>query len=269
MEFSSEFCEPLRMAKELGDALRAARRARGLTLEQVAEQLEISHQAVGQWEKGRTEPSTANLMKVASLYRTDIRQLTHGMVEVMQVPRIGSGDSASVVEDRRPGVGNFDPEFDAPPEERPNARVIGERALRQMPRDIEVLGTAVGGSAGDFRFNGETVEWVRRPPGVANVKGIYAVRVVNESMVPRFEEGELVYVNPHRRPRLGEYVVIELQPNHADRDSPGDAFIKKLKRITPSKVVLEQFNPPKEIEFRGDTVKVMHRVIPWSELLGF
>jgi hypothetical protein len=76
---------------------------------------------------------------------TDIRQLTHGMVEVMQVPRIGSGEVASVVEDRRPGVGNFDPEFDAPPEERPNARVIGERALRQMPRDIEVLGTAVGG----------------------------------------------------------------------------------------------------------------------------
>jgi phage repressor protein C with HTH and peptisase S24 domain len=73
-------------------------------------------------------------------------------------------------------------------------------------------------------------------------------------------------VDPHRKPRPGDDVVIELFPETEDEAGPG--FTKKLARVTPTKVVVEQFNPAKELEFDTDRVKSLHRVIPTDELLG-
>lgn len=135
------------------------------------------------------------------------------------------------------------------------------------PRDVPVLGTAVGGGNddGDFRFNGETIDYAPRPPGIASRKDVYVLYVENDSMSPRFEPGERLYVDPHRAPRAMDYVVVEL---HGEGGEPGKGFIKRLVRKTPTKLVVSQFNPAKELEFDSDRVKQLHRVIPYDELLG-
>jgi len=136
------------------------------------------------------------------------------------------------------------------------------------PRDVPVYGTAVGGGDedGDFRFNGEQIDMAPRPPGIATRKDVFCLYVENDSMFPKFEPGERLYVDPHRKPRTGEYVVVEL---HGESESEaGKGYIKRLVKQTPTRLVVSQFNPAKDLEFEMTKVKRILRVIPTDELLG-
>lgn len=59
----------------LAAALKEQRIRCGMTQEFVAEQLDVSRQAVSKWENGTSEPSTANLMALAQLYCTSVDAL--------------------------------------------------------------------------------------------------------------------------------------------------------------------------------------------------
>ena len=153
---------------------------------------------------------------------------------------------------------------------KPNATFEGEVKLppRNGPSDIEELGITVGGLGDDdsaFAFNGQVIDMVTRPPGIANRKGVFALRVGNTSMVPKFEDGERVYVEP-RKPAIGDYVVVELKPTEEGR--PGKSFIKRLVTMNSARVEVEQFNPRGRLEFERDEIKDVFRVIPTAELLG-
>jgi phage repressor protein C with HTH and peptisase S24 domain len=85
-------------------------------------------------------------------------------------------------------------------------------------------------------------------------------------MWPRFDQGEMIYVNPGRPPAIGDYVVVELAPAPGERN--GKSFIKKLVKRTSETIVCEQFNPPMQLEFDRSEIKGMHRVVPWNEVMG-
>ena len=66
--------EPVRSEKKntqisLGQVLKEHRIRRGVTQEFVAEALNVSRQAVSKWENGTSDPSTANLIALARLYK--------------------------------------------------------------------------------------------------------------------------------------------------------------------------------------------------------
>lgn len=160
---------------------------------------------------------------------------------------------------------------DRPFEEEPNFEFATDapefRALAGRLRDVEELGVAVGGGEddGDFELNGQILARQPRPPGLVG-RDIFTVRVKNESMWPRFKEGELLYVERHREPAVGEDGIIELQ---ASRDGQsGPAFIKTVVGKNSGLVTLRQFNPDKEIVYKRAEIKKMYRVVPWNEALG-
>ena len=132
-------------------------------------------------------------------------------------------------------------------------------------RDVPELGIAVGGSDGDFSLNGETIDYVPRPPALLHRK-MFAVRVKNDSMEPRFEEGDVLYIDVQREPRPGEYVVIEFAPTA--ESYPGRALVKRLVSKATGIVIVDQFNPPGRLTFKRDEVKALYRVIPQNEMLG-
>ncbi|WP_089177113.1 S24 family peptidase [Bosea sp. AS-1] len=137
------------------------------------------------------------------------------------------------------------------------------------PRDIEELGAAMAGDGKDesaFEFNGQVVDLVKRPPGLLHRKDVFALRVSNVSMYPKYEDGERLYIEK-RKPAIGEYVVVELHPKEEGR--PGKAYIKKLLAANASKITVEQFNPHGVLNFSRDEVRQLLRVIPQNELLGF
>lgn len=244
------------MGGSLGTTLKAARKAKQLTLKEVAAQLNVSYPAVQQWESGRTTPSRSNLLRVCQLL---------GM-EFQEVVRLLEDDTLRMDMIPRPDLPAPRLEASTPPsvaDPQP-----AERTDFSGPRDVPEWGIAVGGKDddGDFHFNGQTVDYAPRPPGIAKRKGIFTIRVVNDSMVPRFDEGDRVYIDTNRPPAIGDDVVIELKAKA--ECEVGRGFIKRLVRRTPTKIVVTQFNPAAEIEFDRDEVLNLFRVIPWGELLG-
>lgn len=226
------------LAIKVGAAIRQARKQRGMVMRQIAEHNETDVAAVGNWETGRNLPKTENLLKTAAFLRVDPVALGRG--EVVFLENAGLVADAEVVTDAAP--------------------------LPVGPADIELLGAAVGGDDGDFTFNGEPAGYVQRPPGIRHLRNVFALHVLSDSMMPRYEPGEMLYCGG-RDAVPGDHVVIETFPEEGERN--GKAFIKKLVRRTAAELVVEQYNPPKTITFNRYAIKNIFRVIPLKELLGY
>lgn len=226
------------MENTTGSVLKTARKQKGLVLRQVAQHVGVSPQAVGNWETDANDITMENLRKVSALLGIDAEAANRGQLiylgdeELSEATRITSPT-------RVPALG---------------------------PKDVELLGVTVGGDDADFTFNGEVIDYVRRPPGIATTQGVFANQVIGTSMIPRFEPGEVIYAGG-KQPVNGEYVIIELFPEGSEKN--GKCFIKRLVSRKPREIVCEQFNPPKQLTFDPYAIKKMSRVIPWQELLGY
>lgn len=56
----------------LGESIRKHRIEMKMTQEYLAEQLGVSRQAVSKWESNKAEPSTSNLIAIASLFNMSV-----------------------------------------------------------------------------------------------------------------------------------------------------------------------------------------------------
>ena len=224
-------------AIQVGAAIRSARKQRGKVMREISEHLGTDVAAVGNWESGRNLPSTKNLLKLAEYLNVDATALSRG--EVVLLDDVLPSDAEAVTDLGTPSLG---------------------------PADVELLGLTVGGDDGDFSFNGEVAGYVRRPPGIAGLRKVFALHILSTSMVPRYDPGELIYVGG-RDPIPGDHVVIEMFPEEGAK--AGKSYVKKLVERSSKAIVVEQYNPPKTITFNPYEVKHVWRVIPTRELLGF
>lgn len=224
----------------VGSAIRKARKQRGKVMREVAEHLNVNVAAVGNWEGGQNLPSHDNLVRTADFLAVDAVALGRGEVVFTDSDDLGP-----------PGDAEF---------------IAAGAMLAAGPMDVELMGVTVGGDDGDFTFNGEVTGLVRRPPGIAHLRNVFALHVLSDSMIPRYDPGEVIYVGG-REPVPGDHVVIEMFP--ADGSIVGKSFVKKLLRRTASEVVVKQYNPDREFSYNRYEVKQIWRVIPNRELFGF
>lgn len=228
--------------KRLGAVIRLARKKKMMTLEEVGDAIGVTPQAVGQWERGINGPTASKLMSLRRLLGDDLT---------------GSGEGTlttrTEIHPAGPEPSEVEPATNAP-------------TLSQMGDfDVEVRGISVGGEDDEFYFNGEVIDHIRRPPGIKRAKNVFALNVSGESMMPRYEPGEPIYVQK-TNPVAGDYVVVELYPEIEGQS--GKAFLKQLVRRTGLRVICKQFNPPKEVEFDAGEVKDIYRVLKPKDLLG-
>lgn len=228
------------MVKEahIGERVRRVRQERGLSQEQLAELCGAKQQSIQALEKGEVH-RPRYIMELAKALGVNGDWLVHG---------------------EGPTGNSHYPNAQNPPQSSPILP-----PLEQMPRDVPVLGTARGGRKGSFLLNeGEPIDWVRRPPGIMKAKDIYSIYVEGDSMADRFLPGDLVYVHPHKKVKIGDYVIVQQQT----RDGQTEAYIKKLKRRTASKVFLKQTNPPETLEMPEKTIVSMHLILTLNDLMG-
>lgn len=127
---------------------------------------------------------------------------------------------------------------------------------------IPLYGTAVGGIYGQFELNGNRLDNVLAPISLLGVKDAYAVRISGESMEPRYFDGETVFVNPHRRPMRGDYVVAQVQ---MEEEGLKLAYVKRFVRWNSERLVLSQHNPEQELDFDAKTVVSVHYILKNGE----
>lgn len=130
-------------------------------------------------------------------------------------------------------------------------------------RDLPVMGTVVAGSHGMFLMNGEVHDYIERPPSLQGVTSAYAVYVADTSMVPRYFPGETLHIHPGRAVASGDdtFVVVQIRPE-AEGEAPR-ALVKRFKRQTSEKLILEQFNPHQELAFPLSQIESVHLII-WA-----
>ncbi len=176
------------------------------------------------------------------------------------------------------GVRQTDHEPPPPAVQAPRLAFRGD----DRPRDIPIVGTAecadldIDQDGAMLRIEtmgldmGEIIDHARRPVSLDNRRDVYAIYFRGQSMSPRYEPGEIAYVDPKRAPAVMDYVIVQLvQDDGNGGDRVACALAKRLVRQSASWIELEQFDPPQTFRLPRKQVAQMHRIIPWDELVAF
>ncbi len=265
-------------SSDMTNRIKELRRLRGLTQDNLGKLVGTGRSQVVKLERGERRLTVEWMRRLARALECHPADLL-----VTDPSTEGFGDvgadyahaSEHQITDRasspKPRQGSMNRSYAAEPDFAPHSgeaapASVAVPATASLLRDVEVRGVAVGGNESCFEFNGEVVDRVRRPPGIAGASNVFAIYVVGQSMSPRFEEGEIVFVHPGRPATSGCDVIVELHGHNGD---PGQCYIKRLVRKTPTRTVLQQFNPARDdIAFDNDNIRAMYRILTASELLG-
>lgn len=246
----------------LGELVRHWRRAAGLSQPQLAARLGVTQQALAQLESGQTR-APRYLLQLAGIMGVDAADLAAGrlpagLLQAAQAERTAKG-----------------PAHESSPPPRPN--VAGPpRPAPLGARDLPVYASAQGGADGMIVAY-DPIEWIERPAPLGGVPDAFAMYVVNDSMEPRYRQGDLLLIHPQRPVRRGKDVLVicreapgDVEPDaEADADAvfaddPGGehtAWIKELVRLDPDQVVLRQLNPAGEFTLPRARVAGLHLVV--------
>lgn len=125
-------------------------------------------------------------------------------------------------------------------------------------KTIPILGSVAGGATGVFLTNGDSYGVIEVPINSCPTADAYAVTVAGESMDGHLSAGDIVYVDPHRPPRSGNTVVVQVAPE--TKGGEWEYFVKTFVRRTETELVLKQLNPPKELTVPSERVAAVHTV---------
>ena len=127
--------------------------------------------------------------------------------------------------------------------------------------EVPVVAFASAGPGVEFTDQGYPagggMYFLPRPPQFTDPNG-FGVEVAGDSMVPKYEDGQVVMVDTRKRPVSGDYAVVGLMD--------GDKYVKRY-RESGGMVVLESVNPlyppvvidPSEVRFAYKIVWVKER----------
>lgn len=233
----------------LGENLKAARSAAGLKQREVADRLGVEQPTVQRWEAGKREPDNATLRRLAEIFGVKVSDL------------LGESSPPIPVSTALPA-----PMPAVPPGQwARDVPVVGGGLAAPLHVSVKGQGLEIEQTSLDF---GADPDFAPRPPSFATNRTIYCVYVWGDSMMPRFDAGDRLYVDPRRPANVGEDVVVQLRadPNSDDLQVVV-ALIKKLVRRNGSTIELEQYNPATRLTIDLARVTSIHRIVPWRELL--
>lgn len=190
-------------SSELKELVRLRREERGWTQERLAKEAGTNQQTIGKIEKGTIKRSSFLPQILTALgVNLDVLTASH---------RGNKPKKTAQLSDNKPLFG---------------------------PQDFPVHGAAEGGQ-GALIVTTDPVEYIARPQPVAGVRKAYGIIIVEDSMSPEFEPGDIAIVHPHLPPRNGCTCVFYSQ----SEDGTTRAIIKRLRRATADAWHVRQWNP--------------------------
>jgi SOS-response transcriptional repressor LexA len=238
---------------KLSDVVRQRRHEIGLSQPQLARRIGVSAQAVQQLEAGDVR-RPRYLVELASALGLDPLALHEGRAVVvgpgatpLPSPAMSSGRGGQAGKSGDGMMGASEPP-------RPNA-VFG-RSSAMGARDLPVYASAQGGPDG-MLVSYDPIEWIERPAPLAGVPNAFAMYVVNDSMEPRYRQGDLLLIHPQRPVRKGSDVLVITRSESDDHE----AFIKELVSVDTEQVTLRQLNPEKTFSLPREKVTGLNLVV--------
>jgi phage repressor protein C with HTH and peptisase S24 domain len=119
-----------------------------------------------------------------------------------------------------------------------------EVAAMSASRDLPVYGTVQGGG-GALIVTDVAVDYVVRPAPLLRVRDGYGMIVTGDIMSPKIENGDVVLVNPHLPPRMGDICIFRRRV-----DGTTQVRVKKLRRYTDDTWHVSQFEPAKDFTLK-------------------
>ena len=211
---------------DLKERIKNSRIAAKMTQEELARAVGKTRNAVTQWESGVSRPRLNTLEEIAEALEVSVDWLLTG-----NTPNVAGTETT------RTNSKMSDVKF-----------TNGTLPPRQyMPQDVPVVGTAACNSDyGSFKLDTSIIDYVHRPPALLMTKDLYALYVEGDTMEPRFNAGDLVFVHPHKPVRIGDSVVVQIAKTI---DEPIEAMIAVLAKRTWHEAFIQKYNPDKIINF--------------------
>lgn len=128
---------------------------------------------------------------------------------------------------------------------------------------IPIVGVVAGSISGRPSLN-SAMGFIHRPPALALAANAYAMYVNGSSMVPKFDHGDLIVVDPDRTPKPGDAVVLQLRTFDGDHIATS---IKLLVSISDTVVTVHQLNPAGTIQHARGAVVAIDKVLKLAEIL--
>lgn len=119
---------------------------------------------------------------------------------------------------------------------------------------LPVFGYAAAGGEELIALNdGQIIDWLQLPMGLELGPGEwFAVRSIGSSMIPRIFPGEHLVVRRNYPPGHNKDVIVEF--------TDGSGVVKTYKAQRDGRVFVEQFNPPRGLDYDASRVKALHGV---------
>lgn len=190
------------------NSLKELRKAKDLTLDQLARATGLGASTIGNFENGKTKVSKDTLKKIADSLKVSVD-------DILKPPSHGGDD---ILRDQISLT-------------LPNAS-----RLKVKLRFVPVVSWASAGAANDYGdLSGQIDQMVET---ISADQNAFALIVEGDSMMPRFEAGDIVIFEPNSEPRNGDIVVAKL------REGDGVLFKKFRRTGREGKVImLESLNP--------------------------
>ncbi|WP_162234251.1 S24 family peptidase [Novosphingobium sp. Leaf2] len=154
-------------------------------------------------------------------------------------------------------------------------------SMERMKQDVPILGTALGADRIEDSlsieqtalYDHEIIGYAKRPVILDGRPDVYGIYVQGSSMFPAFEDGQIVFAETTRPPRIGDNVIVYLRKNGEGQDgddgeSARTVLVKRLVRRSGSYVELEQYRPGLTFQIDAKEVLKIHRVLSMNDLLS-
>jgi SOS-response transcriptional repressor LexA len=240
-------------SNNFADRLRELRTTKGMTLQQVGDVFGITRASVAGWERGASRPDQDKLGRLAKLFGVSLEYLLHG--SVTYVTRGEDGHLEGV---------RISPNLKGPP----NHSVLEEFNPYEPPPllgyvdEVPLISWVQAGhwaEAIDNHAVGDAECWMPCPKKVG--PHAFALRVSGSSMEPKYQNGDIIYLDPDVQAQHGSNVVVRL-------DDVGEVTFKQLV-IEGEEKFLRPLNPdwpgPKFIKINGNATICGVVIGKWSE----
>lgn len=242
--------------------LRLLRRIRGLTLEELSEQVGISVSYLSRIESGNRRVTEPLLFKLSELLQCDPTEILSDEPPEKQIASLGFSSLSFHRKNQPEKVSELMELL----EKVACQLQDGANSLPKIPlftshyfkNEAWTSHSSTDESTLDGVALNDPTDWVSCPPELTNVKNAFAYNVVNEDMAPRYNPGDIVFANPQKPLMPGCFALVI---NH-DNTSVLRQFVKSNGDL----FILKSYQGNKEETLPADSIKGIYRVVGSREL---